>query len=317
MNNRTPRMAPAARQIAYINAAHGLCHYSLLILPTAVLAMVAPGGAFGAEYGPVVTLATGGFVLYGLLSLPQGWLAERIGRKALIAAFFLGTGASLALCGLTGTPAGLALGLAAAGAFAAIYHPVGTAMLVEAAGNRPGRAIGVNGVFGNFGVALAPVVTGVLAGRLGWHAAFVVPGLACIAAGLLWLRVPAYEYRRGPQRPALPGHPARRGAPGGRGAAADRGGVRAGVQRLHPAVAEAVAGAAGGGRHPAAADRRGGVPGDAVRRADAVDGRAADRPDHAAPGLPADGAGAGAGAAGAVGACRAGRCCRWPGWRRR
>jgi len=187
-------MAPAARQIAYINLAHGLCHYSLLILPTAVLAMVAPGGAFGAEYGPVVTLATGGFVLYGLLSLPQGWLAERVGRKALIAAFFLGTGASLALCGLAGTPLDLALGLAAAGAFAAIYHPVGTAMLVEAAGNRPGRAIGVNGVFGNFGVALAPVVTGLLAGRLGWHAAFVVPGLACIVAGLLWLRVPAYEY---------------------------------------------------------------------------------------------------------------------------
>ena len=103
-------------------------------------------------------------------------------------------------------PGTLALGLAAAGAFAAIYHPVGTAMLVEAAGDRPGRAIGVNGVFGNFGVALAPVVTGLLAGRLGWHG--VVPGLACMAAGLLWLRVPAYEY--GAVRGARP-FPAYRG----------------------------------------------------------------------------------------------------------
>ena len=187
-------MAPAARQIAYINLAHGLCHYSLLILPTAVLAMVAPGGAFGAEYGPVVTLATGGFVLYGLLSLPQGWLAERVGRKALIAAFFLGTGASLALCGLAGTPLDLALGLAAAGAFAAIYHPVGTAMLVEAAGNRPGRAIGVNGVFGNFGVALAPVVTAFLVGYSGWHSAFILPGLFGLALGVAWLREPAHDY---------------------------------------------------------------------------------------------------------------------------
>ena len=187
-------MPPAARQIAYINAAHGFCHYSLLILPTAVLAMVAPGGAFGAEYGPVVKLATGMFVLYGLLSLPQGWLAQRIGRKPLMAVFFLGTGASLAACGFAGTPTALAAGLAAAGAFAAIYHPVGTAMLVEAAGDRPGRAIGVNGVFGNFGVALAPVVTGLLAGWLGWHSAFVLPGLACMAMGLLWLRVPAFDY---------------------------------------------------------------------------------------------------------------------------
>ncbi len=195
-------MTPAARQIACINVAHGFCHYSLLILPTAVLAMVAPGGAFGTEYGPVVKLATGMFVLYGLLSLPQGWLAERLGRKPLIAAFFLGTGASLALCGWAQTPWALALALAAAGAFAAIYHPVGTAMLVEAAGDRPGRAIGVNGVFGNFGVALAPVVTGLLAGQFGWHAAFVLPGLLCMGMGLLWLRVPAYEY--GAARSARP-----------------------------------------------------------------------------------------------------------------
>ena len=116
-------MAPASRQIAFINVAHGFCHYCLLILPTAVLAMAAPGGAF-----------------------------------------------------------------------AAIYHPVGTAMLVEAAGDRPGRAIGVNGVSGNFGVALAPVVTAGLAGAFGWHAAFVAQGLAFVAAELLWLRVPAFDY---------------------------------------------------------------------------------------------------------------------------
>jgi len=195
-------MAPAARQIAYINVAHGLCHYCLLILPTAVLAMAAPGGAFGVEYGPIVKLATGMFVLYGMLSLPQGWLAARFGRKGMIAVFFLGTGASLVACGMVGTPLALALGLAATGAFAAIYHPIGTAMLVEAAGDRPGRAIGVNGVSGNFGVALAPVVTAGLAGAFGWHAAFVVPGLACVAAGLLWLRVPAFDY--GAHRAARP-----------------------------------------------------------------------------------------------------------------
>ena len=40
-------MTPVTRQIAFINAAHTICHYSLLILPTAVLAMARPGGAFG------------------------------------------------------------------------------------------------------------------------------------------------------------------------------------------------------------------------------------------------------------------------------
>ncbi|MGI4939577.1 MAG: MFS transporter, partial [Janthinobacterium lividum] len=177
--------------VAFINMAHLLCHYCLLILPTAVLAMAVRDGAFGAEYGPVLELATAMFVLYGLLSLPQGWLAARFGRRAMIAAYFFGTGAALVAASLTRTPLALELALAAAGAFAAIYHPVGTAMLVEAAGDRPGRALGTNGVCGNVGVALAPVVTAALASRFGWPVAFAAPGLVFVALGVAWLRLPA------------------------------------------------------------------------------------------------------------------------------
>ncbi|HJS84071.1 MAG TPA: MFS transporter [Acetobacteraceae bacterium] len=195
---------PTRRQIALINLAHGLTHYSLLILPTAVLVMARPGGAFGSEYGAVLALATGGFVLYGAGSLPQGWLAARLGRKTMLGAFFVGTGLSLAVAGLATSPLALALALAAAGLFAAIYHPIGTAMLVDAAGSRPGRAIGVNGVCGNIGVALAPVVTGLLANAASWRAAFAAPGLVCLAAGLLWLRVPAIEHASHRGRAAFP-----------------------------------------------------------------------------------------------------------------
>jgi len=190
----TTALSSAARQIAFINAAHLLCHYCLLILPTAVLALARPGGAFGADYGPIVALATGMFVLYGVLSLPQGWLAARVGRKPLIAVFFIGTGAALVGCGLTASPWMLALLLAATGSFAAIYHPIGTAMLVDASGDKPGRALGINGVFGNFGVALAPVVTAFVAGRFGWHWAFILPGLVCAGIGVAWLREPVHDY---------------------------------------------------------------------------------------------------------------------------
>jgi MFS family permease len=186
--------AAARQQIVFINAAHLLTHYSLLILPTAVLVMAQPGGAFGDDYGPIVTSATGMFVLYGVGSLPQGWLAARLGRKALMGAFFLGTGLSLVAAGFVSTPLLLAIALAGAGLFAAIYHPVGTAMLVEASSKAPGRAIGINGVFGNFGVALAPVVTAFLAQQIGWRAAFVAPGIVCLALGIAWLRVPAYDH---------------------------------------------------------------------------------------------------------------------------
>jgi MFS family permease len=183
----------ARREIVLINAAHLLTHYSLLILPTAVLAMARPDGEFGAEYGPIVALATGMFVLYGVGSLPQGWLAARFGRNVLMAAFFFGTGLALAAAAFVSTPLALALALAAAGLFAAIYHPIGTAMLVEAAGDRVGRAIGINGVFGNFGVALAPVVTAFLAQQFGWRAAFLVPGAICFGLGIAWMREPPHD----------------------------------------------------------------------------------------------------------------------------
>ena len=186
-------MLPNTRLIAHINAAHLLCHYCLLILPTAVLAMAVKGGAFGPDYGPILALASGMFVLYGLLSLPQGWLAAKFGRQNLITCYFFGTGLSLVACGFAPSPLALASCLAAAGAFAAIYHPVGTAMLVEAAGDLPGRALGTNGVCGNLGVASAPVLTAALAVRFGWQSAFVAPGLVFLALGVAWMRLPAID----------------------------------------------------------------------------------------------------------------------------
>jgi MFS family permease len=206
-------MSPITRQIAFINVAHTVTHYSLMVLPTAVLAMAAPGSVFGEAYGPILALATGMFVLYGAFSLPQGWIAQRVGRPALITVFFLGTGLSMVATAFSGSPAMLAVTLGATGLFAAIYHPIGTAMLVDAAGDRPGRALGTNGVFGNIGVGLAPVVTAFLASQAGWRAAFVVPGVVCVALGVLWLRQPAPEAaakRAAATFPEIPRHLVRR-----------------------------------------------------------------------------------------------------------
>jgi predicted MFS family arabinose efflux permease len=56
-------------------------------------------------------------------------------------------------------------------------------MMVQHARN-PGAVIGVNGLAGNLGIAVAALVTGFLVKWLGWRAAFAVPGLVSIGCGI-------------------------------------------------------------------------------------------------------------------------------------
>jgi FSR family fosmidomycin resistance protein-like MFS transporter len=96
---------------------------------------------------------------------------------------FVGLGLAGIACAFLDTPMALLLGLTAIGLFSAIYHPVGIPWLVKSA-DKPGRALGINGVFGSVGIALAGVTAGALIDLSGWRAAFFVPGIVSLATGL-------------------------------------------------------------------------------------------------------------------------------------
>lgn len=173
-------MESRKRTDLFLNVGHALDHLFLLIYPTVVLVM-AP--EFGRSYGEMLQLALGSFVAFGAGSLPAGWLADRWSRRGMMILFFVGVGAASIATGLASAPWQIALTLTLIGAFGAIYHPVGVAMLVSGR-DKVGRVLGVNGVFGNLGVAFAALVSGALAHWLGWRAAFIVPGVLSIAVGL-------------------------------------------------------------------------------------------------------------------------------------
>lgn len=166
----------------YVNVGHSFAHLVMLLYPTAVLALE---GTWGMGYAELLPLGFLGYMLFGLGSLPAGWLADRWSSARLMAVFFLGTGAATLLTGLAVGPWTLAAGLTLIGLFASIYHPVAIAWLVGA-GDRPGRALGYNGVFGMVGTAGAALVAGALADLVHWRAAFIVPGLICLALGVVF-----------------------------------------------------------------------------------------------------------------------------------
>ncbi len=172
------------RPLLFLNLAHAYDHFFLLILPTAVLAL-AP--AWGMSYGEALALGTAAFVMFGLGTLPAGWLGDRWSRTHLMSIFFVGIGLASILVGLAPGPLALTLGLGLLGLFASIYHPVGTALVVQNA-RRTGQSLGVNGVFGNLGVAAAGLVTGVITEFLGWRAAFLLPGVVAVLTGIVFWR---------------------------------------------------------------------------------------------------------------------------------
>ncbi len=177
----------AARRlsIGFINWAHALDHYVVLIFPTVVIGLEA---IYGRSYGELIALGTASFVTFGIFSLPAGWLADRWSRRNMMALFFFGCGVSLFAATAAPNLVSLAVALAALGMFAAIYHPVGTAMLIEQATAR-GRSVAFNGVCGNLGVAFAAGITAVLASWVGWRGAFIVPAAVCIVSGIVYLRL--------------------------------------------------------------------------------------------------------------------------------
>jgi MFS family permease len=182
-----PSKSSERRAIAFLNLAHALDHFVLLIFPAVVIGLEV---VYQRSYAEMISLSTAAFLAFGVFSLPAGWLADRWSRRNMMAVFFFGCGVSLAGAGFAPTPLALALAMFLLGAFAAIYHPVGMAMLIDVSRARP-RTLAFNGVCGNLGVTLAAGISTTLAAWLDWRVAFLVPAVMCIGSGIAYLALVA------------------------------------------------------------------------------------------------------------------------------
>lgn len=168
----------------FLNVGHFLDHYFMLIFATAAALRLTT--EWGLSYAALIPYATPGFIAFGLCAVAAGWLADKWSREGMMVIFFIGIGVSSVLAGAANNPLQIAVSLTFIGVFAAIYHPVGLAMVVEGR-DKTGVPLAINGISGNMGVASAALLTGFLIDTAGWRSAFIVPGAVSILLGVLYL----------------------------------------------------------------------------------------------------------------------------------
>jgi MFS family permease len=188
----------------FLNLGHFLDHLFMLVF--ASVAALRLSSEWGLGYAQLVPYATPGFIAFGVGAIVAGWIADKWSRAGMMVIFFIGIGLSSILAGFAQSPLQIALCLTLIGIFAAIYHPVGLAMVVQDR-QLTGVPLAINGVFGNLGVASAALLTGYLIDTAGWRSAFFVPGAISVALGVAYLVFIRGESRQRADATAAAGKP--------------------------------------------------------------------------------------------------------------
>jgi MFS family permease len=168
-----------------LNLGHAMDHWIIAIFLYTVSVIA---GVWGADWKELTPFAFGASFMFGAGSIVSGKLGDQWGRRAMMIIFFAGMGVSCLVIALCSNKWEIGAAMTLMGAFASIYHPVGIPMIVSGA-DKPGFVIGVNGLVGNLGIAIGASVSVLLATRFGWQMAYIVPGVICLAAAVVFARV--------------------------------------------------------------------------------------------------------------------------------
>lgn len=182
-------MDPAERRlIAYAAAAHSLTHIIELTYP-ALLSRIESD--FGLRAVVTGAIATGFGWAFGSSAIPAGFLTDRVGSRRVVVYAFTAAAVMAAAVGLAPNAWLLAVALVGLGLSVGLYHPAGLSLMAQGVRQR-GMAIGLHGVAGNSGQALAPALAVGMAVMVDWRAGFFLVAIlsALMAAVMARVRLP-------------------------------------------------------------------------------------------------------------------------------
>jgi MFS family permease len=168
---------------------HFLSHFYMLIFPSLVIPLTK---YFEMPIPEVLSLGFLMYLLYGLGALPMGIVTDLWNGRRMLTLYLLGLGAFSLLTGVARQPTFLMMSLAFIGVFDSIYHPAGMGLISKGC-KRRGYALGINGVFGNLGFGLSPIVTGIITYWFGWRTIYIVLGAFVLLSSVILFLIPINE----------------------------------------------------------------------------------------------------------------------------
>jgi hypothetical protein len=158
---------------------HFLSHFNMLVFPALALPL---SKHFGIDLAATLDLGFWMYLLFGITALPWGMLADKFGPRPLLALFYLGGGCSgLAAAAFVNNPSAFQFALIGIGIFSGIYHPAGLGWIATSIPRRISTAMAINGIFGSLGLAMGPLLAGLINWLFGIQTVYLCLGLMNIA----------------------------------------------------------------------------------------------------------------------------------------
>jgi len=173
------------RIITITSFGHFMSHFNMLFFPALVIPMA---NYYGTNVSEIVGLTFGMYCFFGITALPWGIAADRCGARPLMLIFHIGAGLCCIGAGLWIDNVRLmSIFLGGVGVFSGIYHPTGLGWISQSI-SRISFGMAVNGIFGNLGLAVAPLIAGLLNWLSGVQSVFFfIGGINLLGAVLLVL----------------------------------------------------------------------------------------------------------------------------------
>lgn len=174
-------MTRESKIVAVSATTHFLTHMNMLIFPAIVMPFSREMGLTPAEVFPLGFLM---YFLYGAFALPAGYMADHWSNVGILRICLFGMGVSSLSAGFSTGVDDFTISLAAIGLFCGLYHPAGLGLIAHEI-KEQGAAHGTNGIFGNFGLASAPFIAGLVLMMADWRFVFFVTGAFAFAGFLV------------------------------------------------------------------------------------------------------------------------------------